>query len=910
MHIKTTLMFGLITLSLLIPNIPRIFDHPPHDSYPATSTNADSPARYVNAAATESGDGLSWTTAWQTISEAATADLPPGTVIHIGPGIYRETVAPQTSGTIDKPITFKAEAGPGTVYIVGSETAKTLNEKWQPLTAYTGTLPVQPGVDANAIHFVVADWLWEQEWDNGNGIHFPIESDLLAQVTHTEDTVNFMQITRLIPAREPDWMVNDRERVHENWWAADGGAAGLSATTPTDSNIYLMDTGDDASNDQDGDSKPDFPNIPPGNLRSVFTTDNDFADPRIIEYPGDTIRQEPLGATIMFNDGHTAHYTHRLLVKAYNATTGVLRVINPIDEGPDGQGHQFTERTKFYVEGTPRAMDCPGEWVHYDGRIFILTGKATDAGCGITLPAEILDTLEIAQRFTLLHIADVSHLRFEGLNFAFNNYAKYGYHYDTGSEDPYPPYLNYPLGALQVNADNAAVQDVVFDNITLEHTVTGLYMGYPNTPSAITLRNSTFRHIDGTAIELQAPDEGGLEGIVIEDNHFEDLGFRPQIGEGTGLNFSHVGDFIFKGNIVTNVAHNGVQFHQGWGDYVSRNILVEDNTFDGACRMAYDCGGLKFHGGGKGYEDVLVKHNVSRNQRGWSYAAWVMELPFRQSEPDGWWPHSPLGELGIGIYMDYASGVTLYRNLLVDNSAAGIYYTGNYREHHPNLLVHNTIFGTLDGIHFGNSDNGMPHSNSHILGNIFAKVENTGIHLTHSADDTYNDTTGFLNAQNIVLDHNLYKLYTTPPITQPWPGYNPAWFDPADLEYLTAANDWVPYSDITPLQNKTPWEDNGIDWQTGQSLFFAEGGISPDCYHLTPGSPAIDASVETLPDALGQLINHLEAVLNITIHDDVRSGIQYDIGAFEYYAPQDFIYLPLVLRDFSPPSPITAANRW
>ena len=48
----------------------------------------DPPARYVDAAVTHSGDGLSWTTAWKTISEAAAAELSPGTVVHIRPGIY------------------------------------------------------------------------------------------------------------------------------------------------------------------------------------------------------------------------------------------------------------------------------------------------------------------------------------------------------------------------------------------------------------------------------------------------------------------------------------------------------------------------------------------------------------------------------------------------------------------------------------------------------------------------------------------------------------------------------------------------------------------------------------------------------------------------------------------------------
>jgi parallel beta-helix repeat protein len=537
--------------------------------------------------------------------------------------------------------------------------------------------------------------------------------------------------------------------------------------------------------------------------------------------------------------------------------------------------------------------------VHHDGRIFVLTGDATSAGCGLSLSPNDLDTLEIARRFTLLHVKDVSHLRFEDLAFAFNNYGRYGYYYESGG-DPYPSYLNYPPGAIQISSEAAAVKDVVFDGITVEHAVTGLYMGYPAAPSSTAVRDSTFRHIDGTAMQLQAPDTGGLEGFVVEGNHFEDLGFRPQIGEGTGLSFSRIGDFVFRDNTVTDVGHNGVQFHQGWGDFIGRNILVASNAFDGACRMAYDCAGLKFHGGAKGYENVLVMRNVVRNQRAWSYAAWVMELPYRQSEPEGWWPHTPLGELGMGIYMDYASGVTLYRNLVLDNSAAGIYYTGTYREEQPNLILHNTIVRTLDGIHFGNSHNSVAHTDSRVLGNIFAGVENAGVYLSYSAGDDYQESTGDLSAQNVILDRNVYKLYASPPVTDTWYGYDSAWFDPADLEYLTAGNRWVPYYDVATLHVRTPWEVNGVDGQAGEALFVAEGGALPADYALSSESLALDVGGEALPTELIQLLTDLERDLDVVITDDRRVGSRYDAGAFEHRLANTSLYLPLVVRGSTP----------
>ncbi len=158
--------------------------------------------RYVDASVADSGDGLTWATAWKTISEAAEAALLPGTVVHIRPGVYRETVAPQTSGTSAAPITFRAEDRPDTVYVVGSETAGTLGEAWQPLSAYTGTRSLQPGVATSAIHFVDAAWTWEQPWDVGDGTLFPIESDLLALPTYAGE--RWMWNWRRCPPRSPN----------------------------------------------------------------------------------------------------------------------------------------------------------------------------------------------------------------------------------------------------------------------------------------------------------------------------------------------------------------------------------------------------------------------------------------------------------------------------------------------------------------------------------------------------------------------------------------------------------------------------------------------------------------------------------------------------------------------------------
>jgi hypothetical protein len=845
--------------------------------------------RYVDASVASSGDGLSWATAWKSIQEAAGARLAPGTTIHIAPGIYRETIIPQQGGTAAAPITYRAENGPGTVFVLGSETVGTLGASWQSLSDYAPGLSLQPGVNPGDIFFIEAPWEWQMDWDPGFGTTFPIETDRVALPRDG----SYSDIISLPQAREPDWAVDVVHQHHANWWAADGGASGLDASNPSDSNNYLMDTASDHTRDLDGDGQADFPNIPPGNLQSVFPTAQALWDPRADAYPGDPTRQNPLLPTILFSDGRTGHYTPRFNILDYNPATGVIRLDNPRPgEGPDGEGHFITERTKFYLQGAPGGLDCPGEWVHHDGRIFLLTGNAAAAGCGVTLTQADLANLEFSRRFSLLQLGALSHLRFEDLDFAFNNTAKYGYYYGPGQT--YPPYLNYPAGAIDIDPGSGALTNVIFDGITIRHAATGIYAGYPGAESAFTVQNSVFSHIDGTAIQVQAPDSGGWEGIGILNNQFEGLGFRPQIGEGTGLSLSRVGHLRFLDNHLQAIAHNGVQFHQGWGAYISQDILVMGNTVEGACRMAYDCGGLKFHGGGKGYQDILVMGNISRDHIGWSYAAWMMELPYRQSEPGGWWPHTVLGELGMGVYLDYASGVTIYRNLLVGNSAAGVYFTGNYREHQPNFVVHNTIAHTLDGVHFGNSFNGFPHTNSRLLGNIFLNCENAGTHYAYSSGDTYNDPD--LTALNLAIDYNLYKPYPDPPDQDPWPGYDPTWYDPAVLEYLTSGNRWEPYRTLAFLQDHTDWETHGTTWQSDQPLVVNEAGSGQADYALAEYSVAIDEGLPATPAEVTALMSQLSASLGAPITDETRLGTAYDAGAFEYFPLEERFYLPAVMR--------------
>ena len=132
--------------------------------------------------------------------------------------------------------------------IRGSESSSSL--QWKQLEGNTIGLP--SGVDLSSIYF--ADL---SGWDLRDIPPFIVELDQNGEI-----------INRLFPAREPDWQIETRWKIHEFWWAATGGwtDAGCDPTTNPDPHCdkpwrsYTQLT--DSRNDQDPLG------IEPGNLTS------------------------------------------------------------------------------------------------------------------------------------------------------------------------------------------------------------------------------------------------------------------------------------------------------------------------------------------------------------------------------------------------------------------------------------------------------------------------------------------------------------------------------------------------------------------------------------------------------------------------------------------------------------------
>ncbi|MCA9973047.1 MAG: right-handed parallel beta-helix repeat-containing protein, partial [Anaerolineales bacterium] len=666
-------------------------------------------------------------------------------------------------------------------------------------------------------------------------------------------------VTRLPKAKEPDWEVDAPWRVSENWWKADSGAASLddAAAGPRDTSPqFLKDTLDDNTLDEDLDGRPDFPNIPPGNIQSTFAA-GDFADPREARTPdpgaydrayASVPRKVSLGATIVFNDARDGHYTNNMFIRGYNPQTGIIEVQDAYNvEGFDKMGYL----TKFYVEGTPKAMDCPGEWVHHDGRLFILTGT----GCGRTVTQADLQSLEIGQRFEILNVQSISHLVIQDLTFAFGTTLRSGIPLYQEAWDGGPPlHIAQPPMFLSLTASPAvnsgALQEVLLDGVAVEHAITGISIsGAPAAPvaSSLTIQNGRFEHIDDRALRFN---DGVFEPFAVENNVFRDVGFHPVSEDGDGLFVSKVSNFIFRGNLVQNIGHNGLQVLQTPNDpnYVSTDILIEGNTFDGACQMATDCGGLKFHGFGNpfGYlmsvsetqrlNRVLVVNNVAKNNLGWTYARWRRDLA--QSHPQVGEGTSLrvtlLGLMANGFYLDFASGVTFAGNTLLNNGRAAIFMNTIYRDgeiHIFDNVIHNALVGVyfFPGEQLAQTPNAELHSLEHtdtqIIGNVFSKIETAAIYLSCSAGDEL-DANGRLAVNNVTIDANVYDRYLTNPRPNPYWWFEPSDYAPVNLHYDGCGGQAADYADVAAIQAATPWEAAGVEWDNSTPLYANPDGAN------------------------------------------------------------------------------------
>lgn len=782
------------------------------------AVQADAPGKHLWVDALHGHDqnhGLAQSSALRTIQQAA--DLAgPGTTVHVLPGVYRETVRPAQSGSATAPIVYLAEGGVGTAAIRGSEPSSSL--RWTRLSGNTIGLP--PGVDPARIYY--ADL---SPWALSDAPRFVVQLDGRGE-----------PLRRLPMAREPDWQVVRDWKGHEFWWAADGGQS-IAPCDPATDPDYLCDRASWSTTqliDRTNDAGP--AGIQAGNL----TTLRDLA-----------------GATLVVLDAREGEWGCRSTIAGHDASAGRVTLQTPCTWwGPNPLGWG----SKYYVEGRPSLLDTPGEW-WYDaasGRLYLWPPQDGD-------PATM--NLEISRRDDGLVLRNRSYTTWDGLTIEYwNGYAV--------------NHTNYERDRSYNNTIRNATLRYANRGLRLHHAVSADQPA-ANVTDGFTLENSQIAHMDTQGIEISSwwDDNAHADAFVrspvrntlIRGNEIHHVGFRSDSGQGIGAILRAVDRLRFEDNHVHHTAHHGLQFYKSviqspraYGfvpdEIKTGEILVKDNLFERTCQLTTECSGVKVYGDppdGHVFRDFLITGNVFRDIYGWAYA----------SEKRGIWTPSAGSEVrgmgGIGLDVDTASGVHIYRNIAYNTAYIGFRFAGPWRDGDI-LLYNNVAANSVRGVELGGGGyDTHPSVNTQVANNILVNNEAYAI-LQSIADDL---------DESMLIDHNLYYQ-------NGWRPYDQGGvYKGGAMAILRKVGGHSFYPTLGEVQARTPWEAHGVagdpilsDYDPGDHDL--HDGSWPD-FRLTPASVhAIDRGTTALPASLITLL----AAFGVP---DPRWGTALDIGRYE-----------------------------
>jgi len=734
----------------------------------------------------------------------------PGVFIRVAPGVYRESLKVKISGTSEKPITILSDENPGSVIIRGSEPSEGLS--WTKITDNSISFP-----DDVNISEVYSTNL--SSWGLSEPPQFLVELDDQGEIK-----------SRFMPAREPDYHVEAEWRFNEFWWSANGGYAVASCNPilnidrdcdlPNRSYTELTDTADDS----------DPVGVEPGNLTGF----------------GDLT-----GATLVAMDAHHAHYVYRRTIIDADPVRGKIIVNEDCErEGEPGLGWG----SKYYIENHPALLDNPGEW-WYDAEtntLYFWSPGGKDPG---------LLNLEISRHDSGFDVSNASNILLVGLQIELYN----GNAYEI---------------FIREKSDTASGNQIINSQIRFVDKGISLYRYVSGTDdqAAITgfrLENSILSYIDTVAIDSYFSWEGtplpenftyaGIRDTVIRNNTFHHIGFNSYHRSAVGIRIFYPDQLIFEGNHIHHVAQNGMHLHLSVVDSEKTydfdpeeikigEILIKDNLFEKTCQAASDCGGFKIGGSGRPYShvfrDVLVVGNTFKHVFGWSYVSIQRRI-------------NEYGD-GNGFYLDYASGVHVYRNIAYNNSGAGFKLSCLWRD--GDMVLYNNIAAGnyLYGIKTTGMDDCDDHQgsvNTQFVNNIISNNGLAGIEFLSVDREAYG---------NLIIDHNLY-------FQNGW-DKNVKGSNVDILLYHSKSPD-LKLREVSGIQEKTDWEDHGVfaDPMFEDAIVLENNRYQYPDLRLEPASinsPVFDAGSSELPSSLTRLMKIFEV-------EDIRCGVAYDIGPYE-----------------------------
>lgn len=679
-------------------------------------------------------DGLTPATALRTLQAAANIATA-GTIVHIQPGIYRETVKPAHSGTADAPIVYQAEQGAGSVILRGSIPLVDP----QPLTDNHLGLPAT--VDMQQI-----------VWFDLSAEAFTQTPRFVMQL-QSDDT----PVMRLTVARAPDWSVETAWKQHEFWWVAEGGSE-VAACDPTVDRPRQTCDQATRSLTQLTDRHDDAAPIAPGNLTTL----------------GDLT-----GATLIAVDTVQGNYIFRRTIIAHEVTAGRITLDRPAsygDEDTPGLGWG----SKYYLENHPVLLDTPGEyWFDTTTQRLYVWPLATTG------------TWEVSQRDIGWDLSDRSYLILDGLTFEyFNGTVISGENTATqGSHGNVLRHVQLRYANQGIVLTQQQTTTTLPEQVTQGFKLEQAEIAYMDT-AAVYSKGAWENNSDNTLFQ-QAP----ITGTVIRQTTFHHLGFRAESDSVSGLYFNFPDHLRLEDNHIHHVAQNGILLANSviqsdkTYDFAPEaiktgDILIKNNLVEKTCQMIGTCAGTRLMGTpphNHVFRNTLIIGNTFRENYGWSDV----------SAQRGRWQY---GLFGFGLHLISTGGVHVHRNLVYNNGRANLFVARNWRDGRT-ILSNNLFANALVGLDMWNPEGPDTHDSvdTQVINNLFINNELHGISHTAAPEDVrfiidHNlyYANGWGDGRNVgemnVSYQNFYFLFMDIQANTPWEA-NGTSADPAFFSY-------------------------------------------------------------------------------------------------------------------------------
>ncbi|NOY83204.1 MAG: hypothetical protein GXP31_19595, partial [Kiritimatiellaeota bacterium] len=564
------------------------------------------------------------------------------------------------------------------------------------------------------------------------------------------------RVTRLTPARTPNWRITNPDDPRSEWWEITGRVLQVKATLDSTKGFHkgnwVTGTGKWADFDENRDNIAKSRNVvievgkdyimiesrawKKGEIKRGARITNGRVTAKITGLSGmwenyawfaDTkhLRQRQpeafVGATL-WAEGSNMPLPYPRKVLAYDPKRHAVRAwIGNVESGSD-------KYCRYYLEGLPQFLDEPGEWCYVrkgkrGGRLYLRLPGDRDPN---------RTTIEAAREPVLIDIRNKSHIEIAGLDLMFENPIDPKWPSRPPLIRPYAAAIHILGNCSHINVHHCRVAHVGYA-ITAMPEKSGDVLDF------LEVADNDIHDVDGSGIFfnllhhwlLMKKAVVRLVHVKVLRNRLCNIGSRVIEPKARGRDTINIqqGELVeIAGNVVDRSWGVGILVFGGqdWRrGFIARPLirnLIHHNKVTNSLLSVQDFGGIASWEMGPSY----VYDNISGNAVGYKHVHWrramTGEWKLGPTRSENWHRRSCYG---VGIYLDGQYKGYVFNNIIWgknNNVNDPIYNSCAFNEAagFMNVVFNNTLYNCGVGLHKGM----FQHNRCYYLGNLMLDIGN------------------------------------------------------------------------------------------------------------------------------------------------------------------------------------------